>query len=80
MCLAVPMILKHIYENEPRGVVEMGGVKHDVMLSLLSDYNIGDYLIIHAGFAIEKLNKEEAFQRLKLFKELEQIKQEESNE
>lgn len=61
-------------EEEQKGIVEMGGVQHEVRLSLLPDCKIGDYLIVHAGYAIEKLDQKEANERLKLFKELEEIK------
>jgi len=71
MCLAVPMKLIKIEGS--KGVVELSGVKKEVSLSLLTDFKIGDYLIIHAGFAIEKLNEKEAKETLSVWKEIENL-------
>jgi hydrogenase expression/formation protein HypC len=73
MCLAIPMKLI-IFEGD-KGVVELSGVKKEVSLSLLKDFKVGDYLIIHAGFAIEKLNEEEAKKTLSIWKEIEDLQQ-----
>ncbi|MDD3471402.1 MAG: HypC/HybG/HupF family hydrogenase formation chaperone [Syntrophaceae bacterium] len=69
MCLAVPMKLIEI-TGEGVGKVDAGGVKADVSLIMTPDVKVGDYLIIHAGFAIEALDDEEAKIRLDLFREL----------
>lgn len=69
MCLAVPMKLVEI-TLPGVGKVDAGGVKTDVSLVMAPNAVIGDYLIIHAGFAIEVLDNEEAMIRLDLFKEL----------
>ena len=69
MCLAIPMQLIEI-TGEGLGKVNSGGVKTDVNIMMIPDARIGDYLIIHAGFGIEVLDKEEAEIRLDLFKEL----------
>jgi hydrogenase expression/formation protein HypC len=53
-----------------KGLVELSGVKKEVSLNLLKDAEIGDYLIIHAGFAIEKLNEKEAKKTLEIWKEI----------
>ena len=68
MCLAVPMEVKEI--NDDMGTVESGGVSMEVGLSLLTDVKIGDWVIIHAGFAISKLNKEDAMETLSLFNQM----------
>ncbi len=68
MCLAVPMEIKEI--NDDMGRVESGGVSMDVGLSLISDAKIGDWVIVHAGFAISKLNKEDALESLSLFEQI----------
>lgn len=70
MCLAVPA--KLVEMDGINGKVETGGVKSEVRLDLIEDVQIGDYLIIHAGFALEKLDIEEADKRLQLFEELAQ--------
>jgi hydrogenase expression/formation protein HypC len=69
MCLAVPMRIREIREDG-MGVGEMEGACHEVDLSLVADPAIGDYVIVHAGFAIEKLDRAEADERLALFREL----------
>jgi hydrogenase expression/formation protein HypC len=68
MCLAVPMKLISIEGN--KGIVELSGIKKEISLNLLKDVEIGDYLIIHAGFAIEKLNEEEAKKTLAIWEEI----------
>ncbi len=57
MCVGVPMQVVEI--NYPSGVAEAKGVKRDIGLQLLpeTDLNIGDHVIVHVGFAIEKVDK-----------------------
>ena len=68
MCLAVPMKLIEIRDDD--GIAELGGVKREVNLHLLEGASIGDYIIVHAGFAIQKLDKEEAEETLNLLRQL----------
>ena len=68
MCLAVPMKLIEI--DGDVGRAELGGVVRDVRLDLLEDAKVGDYVIIHAGFAIQQLDQEEAHRTLALLSEL----------
>ena len=58
MCLAVPMRVIEIKGS--LGTVELGGFKRRISLDLLNKIDIGDYVIVHAGFAIQKLDEEEA--------------------
>lgn len=69
MCLGVPM---RIVEIDAQGVgqVEMDGAATEVDLSLVSDATVGDYVIVHAGFAIEMLDRDEAEERIRLFEDL----------
>ena len=69
MCLAVPMKLVEIRQDQT-GVADLDGVCHAVNLSLVDAPRPGDFVIVHAGFAIEKLDQEEADARLALFAEL----------
>ncbi len=71
MCLAIPMRIVEI--RGEKGVVEAGGVKREVGLQLLKDFKIGDYVIVHAGFAIEILDEKEAEETIALFKEMESL-------
>ncbi|NVM52847.1 MAG: HypC/HybG/HupF family hydrogenase formation chaperone [Candidatus Helarchaeota archaeon] len=68
MCLAIPG--KIIEINGDYAQVDFGGVTKRVGISLLEDISNGDYVIVHAGYAIEKLHEDEAKERLKLFQEL----------
>lgn len=68
MCLAIPMKLIEI-TGEGVGKVDAGGVRAEVSLAMVPGVEVGDYLIVHAGFAIEVLDQEEAQIRLDLFQE-----------
>ena len=68
MCLAVPMRL--LDKEGQRGTVEIGGVRKQVMLTLTPEANVGDYLVIHAGYALGVLDEEEAKRNLELLREL----------
>ena len=69
MCLAIPMKLIEM-TGEGVGKVDSGGVRAEVSLAMVPDAEVGDYLIVHAGFAIEVLDQEEAQIRLDLFQEI----------
>lgn len=56
MCLAIPG--KIISIENMRAVVDFDGVKKDVNISLVGDTKEGDFVIVHAGFAIEKVNQD----------------------
>ena len=62
--------MKLIKIEGDKGEVELSGVKKEISLKLLKEVEIGDYLIIHAGFAIEKLNEEEAKKTLAIWEEI----------
>lgn len=68
MCLAIPGKVMAIEGKE--GTVDFGGVIQKVRIDLISDLKVGDYVIVHTGFAIEKLEEEDALETLKLWKEL----------
>ncbi len=69
MCLAIPA---RILERLPDGsaVVDLGGVKKKISLSLVEDADVGDYVIVHVGYAIGKLDVEDAERTLALWHEL----------
>lgn len=68
MCLAVPGELLTIVEGEvPTGEVSFAGVTKTVCLALLPEAKVGDYVVVHAGFAISRVDAEEA---RKVFDEL----------
>ncbi len=67
MCLGVPMQVKTI-ENE-MAVCEIEGVQREASLMMIDDVQIGDYVLIHAGFAIEKIDEDEAQLTLKALRQ-----------
>jgi hydrogenase expression/formation protein HypC len=69
MCLAVPMQIKELHPGN-KGICDLDGSLQHVDLTLIDDAQIGDFVIIHAGFAIEKLDRAEADGRVELFEEL----------
>lgn len=69
MCLAVPMKIQEI--DSEGGIAEYGDVRRRINISLVENPAIGDYVIVHAGFAIEKLDTAEAEERIAMFKEIE---------
>jgi len=71
MCLAIPM--KIIKINEDRAIVEIGGNQREVGLQLIGDVRVNDYVIVHAGFAIQKLDEKEANETLALLREIENL-------
>jgi len=68
MCLGIPA--KILERNESAAVVELGGVRREISVMLIDDAAVGEWVIVHAGFAIEKLSEEEAEQTLALFREI----------
>lgn len=69
MCLAIPS--KVIQIDNDFAIVDTMGTKRKISLQLLNDdIEIGDYVLVHVGFAIEKLSEEEALETLKLFEEI----------
>jgi hydrogenase expression/formation protein HypC len=79
MCLGVPGKVISIEEN-PLGItmgkVSFGGIVKDVCLAYVPDVQVGDYVIVHVGFAISKIDEEQA---KNIFEFLEQIEEQEAN-
>ncbi len=68
MCLAIPAKITEIKNS--MGTIDMEGTQREVSLLLLEDAKIGDYVIVHAGFAIHKIDEAEAKESLKVLREL----------
>lgn len=77
MCLAIPMKIVEI-RADGKGVADLDGSRHVVDLSLVSGAHLGVYVIVHAGFAIETLDQEEADITLALFEQIAQASQPET--
>lgn len=71
MCLAIPAKIIKIKQNVAE--VDIAGVRRLADVRLLEDLSVGDYILIHAGFGIEKIDPAEAEETLKLWKELDEI-------
>lgn len=69
MCLAIPARVVELLPGL-RAVVDLSGVRKDVSMDLVSDAQLGDYVIIHVGYAIGTIDPEEAERTLALFAEL----------
>ena len=69
MCLAIPAEVIEIFEDET-AVVDAGGARKKISVSLVDGVGEGDFVLVHAGFAIEKIDEEEARKTLELFEEL----------
>ncbi len=68
MCWAIPVQITAI--DGPVGTVELSGTRREVGLQLIEEPRVGDYVLVHAGFAIQKIDEQEAQETLKLFDEM----------
>ena len=69
MCLAIPVKVVELGAGDT-ATVDLGGVRKEISLALLADVQVGDYVILHVGYALSKLDPEEAERTLALFAEL----------
>jgi hydrogenase expression/formation protein HypC len=67
MCLAVPSKIMDIQDGI--AVIDVDGVRREASVLLLEDPRVGDYVIVHAGFAIHKIDEEEARETLRILRE-----------
>ena len=67
MCLAIPAKIMNMEDG--MGTVDMAGVQKKVSLILLEDVQVGDYIIVHAGFGIHKIDEEVAMESLRILRE-----------
>lgn len=68
MCLAIPALITELREAE-LARVDMGGVSKEISLALLDDCAVGEWVIVHVGYALRKLDPMEAEKTLRLFTE-----------
>ena len=69
MCLALPARVVELTDGD-NAVVDLGGVRKSISLALVDEVAIGDYVIVHVGFALQKLDEDEALATLALFREI----------
>ena len=68
MCLALPVRVVELAADD-HAVIELGGIRKQISLALVDDVQIGDYVILHVGYALSKLDAAEAEKTLALFRE-----------
>ncbi len=66
MCLAIPVRVVELL-SESTALVDLDGIRKEVSLALVDDVHVGDYVILHVGYALSKLDPEEAQRTLALF-------------
>ncbi len=69
MCLAIPAQIVELRDGD-NALVDLAGVKKEISLALVEGVAVGDYVIVHVGYALNKLDPEEAAKTLKLFAEM----------
>lgn len=77
MCLAIPVRVIALTDGD-QAVADLGGVKKEISLALVEGVAVGDYVIVHVGYAIAKLDPEEAQRTLALFKQMGELSAEAS--
>ena len=73
MCLAIPTLVKSIDGTSARA--EIGGVERSISLALTPEAQVGDYVLVHTGFAISVVDEEDAQETLRLLEELAEFSQ-----
>lgn len=69
MCLAIPARIEQL-TTPGNAIVNLGGVRKEISLALVEDAAVGDYVIVHVGYALQKLDEEEALRTLAAFAEM----------
>lgn len=78
MCLAVPaLVVELVDETNQIAKVDIGGVRRNISVALLEDVKVGDWVLVHVGFAIQKIDEDEAEQTLRILRQLGQTDEEE---
>ena len=75
MCLAMPAQIVQTKLNDV-AIVSLGGIEKEISTALIDNVKVGDYVVIHVGYALTKLNESEAKKTLMLFSELAQLNSE----
>lgn len=70
MCLAIPAKITQIDPTTDLAQVEFGGVSKEISLALIDDAAVGDYVLVHVGYALNRLSEEEAEQTLALIRDM----------
>lgn len=70
MCYSVPCQVKCL-SDDGRGIVDIGGVEQEVVMKLVPDIRVGEYVLVHAGYAIERIDEAMANETLEIMRSLE---------
>lgn len=76
MCLGIPGRITELYDEDEllMGVVDFGGVRREVCLAYVADQvKVGDYAVVHVGFAISKVDEQEARRTFEVLREMSQL-------
>jgi len=78
MCLAIPGKLTNIYQKDSLRMakIDFGGISKEICLEYTPEAEVGDYALVHVGFAISLMDEDEAQETLKLLKEIDEIENE----
>ncbi len=71
MCLGIPAKVLEIEKNVAK--VDVGGLSRDVSIDLCPDVSVGEYVLVHTGFAIEKVDEKEAEETLDLLRKMAEV-------
>lgn len=69
MCLAIPAEIISIDQQNDTAIASVAGVKKEISLALVQDVVVGDYVLIHVGYALNRIDPDEAQKTLQLFAE-----------
>ncbi len=69
MCLAIPGKVVEYDADTDMAIISVGNVKKEVSTALIDEVNVGDFLLVHVGYALNKISEDEAEKTLKLFEE-----------
>lgn len=70
MCLAIPAQILDIDPHADAATVSLGGVRRPVSLALIEDADVGDFVLVHVGYALNKISAEEAERTLAMMREI----------
>jgi hydrogenase expression/formation protein HypC len=78
MCLGVPGKVEEVWDVEGTrmATVDFGGIRKEVCLAYVPEVEVGDYTVVHVGFAITKLDEESALETLRLFEQIGALEEE----
>ncbi len=71
MCLSIPAKVERI--DGEMALVSVGGTKYNASLQMIENIEVGDYILMHTGFAIQKLEPEEAHESIRVFQEYQEL-------